>query len=116
MDTSKKIEQIAKMCHQANKSWCEVNGDKSQKDWDYAEDWQRGSAINGVIFALDNPDAPDSSQHDAWSNDKIKDGWVYGEVKDFDKKTHPCLVPFDKLPETQQKKDRLFKAIVKALS
>ncbi len=47
--------------------------------------------------------------------DKIKDGWTHGEVKDADAKTHPCLVPFQQLPAHQQKKDKLFKAIVNAL-
>lgn len=109
------IESIAIACHQANKAWCEVNGDMTQKDWAEAEDWQRESAIKGVEFALANPDAPASAQHDAWSADKVANGWVYGKVKDAEKKTHPCLVPFEQLPEFQQKKDRLFKAIVEAL-
>jgi hypothetical protein len=26
-----KIEQIARMCHQTNKAWCELNGDNSQR-------------------------------------------------------------------------------------
>ena len=106
---------IAIVCHQANKAWCEVNGDKSQKDWNEAEEWQRDSAIKGVMFALNNPDAPDSAQHDAWSEDKKAHGWVYGEVKDAEAKTHNCLVPFEELPEHQQKKDKLFRAIVNAL-
>lgn len=44
------IVNIAKTCHQANKAWCEANGDNSQKDWDEAEDWQRDSAIKGAEF------------------------------------------------------------------
>jgi len=110
-----KVEYIAKCCHEANRIWCQANGDESQKHWADAEQWQRDSAIKGVHFALNNPDAPASSQHDAWSADKIADGWVFGEVKDADAKTHPCLVPFQDLPEFQQKKDKLFKAIVSAL-
>lgn len=109
------IQQIAKVCHQANKAWCESEGDFTQKDWDEAEQWQRDSAIKGVEFRLANPDAPQSAQHDAWSNDKIADGWVYGEVKDSAAKTHPCLVPFEQLPLFQQKKDKLFQAVVDAL-
>lgn len=109
------IERIAKVCHDANKSFCEVNGDTSQKPWEDAEEWQRQSAINGVRFAISNPDAPASAQHDSWMAEKVAQGWVYGEVKDAEKKTHPCLVPFEQLPEFQQKKDHLFKAIVKAL-
>jgi hypothetical protein len=37
-------------------------------------------------------------------------------VKDAELKTHPCLVPFEELPKFQQQKDRLFRAIVKALT
>lgn len=110
-----KIKAIAKVCHQANKAWCETNGDLSQKDWIESELWQIDSAINGVKFRLENPDAPASAMHDNWSKEKIADGWVYGETKDVEKKTHPCLVPFEELPEFQQKKDRLFSAIVDAL-
>jgi hypothetical protein len=109
------LNKIAYMCHQANKAWCEANGDFSQKDWDEAEEWQKESAISGVNFRLNNPDAKEDSQHNTWMNDKINDGWVYGEVKDADKKTHPCIVPFNELPIFQQKKDALFCAIVDAL-
>lgn len=109
------VYSIAIVCHQANKAWCEVNGDHSQKDWETAEQWQRESAIKGVEFAISNPDAGDSAQHDAWSNEKVNGGWVYGPVKDTNKKTHPCLVPFDQLPEFQRKKDALFRAVVNAL-
>ncbi len=106
---------IAKACHEANRVWCQLEGDYSQKHWDEAEQWQRDSAIKGVEFRLKNPDAKASAQHDAWSADKVSDGWVYGEVKDATAKTHPCLVEFEQLPPFQQKKDKLFQAIVDAL-
>jgi len=111
----KKIEYIAKACHEANRVWCQANGDFSQSHWDDAEKWQRDSAISGVAFKLNNPDAKEDAQHNAWMQEKISDGWVYGEVKDTVKKTHPCIVPFEQLPEFQQKKDALFCAIVNAL-
>lgn len=110
------VEQVATICHEANAALCRSIGDNSQKSWTDAEQWQRESAIKGVKFALSNPDAPSSAQHDAWMEDKIKDGWVYGEVKDADAKTHPCIVPFSQLPPYQQAKDHLFKAIVHALA
>lgn len=109
------VTAIAKACHQANKAWCEVNGDNSQKDWEEAEQWQRDSAIMGVNFRLENPTAGQDAQHNAWSKDKLADGWVYGEEKDAEAKTHPCLVPFNELPEFQQKKDALFCAVVDSL-
>lgn len=110
-----KVISIAFVCHQANKAWCIQNGDNSQKDWNEAEEWQRDSAIKGVQFRLDNPEAGKSAQHDAWMADKVADGWVYGETKDAEAKTHPCIVPFGELPEFQQKKDALFCGIVDAL-
>lgn len=110
-----KVVDIAIVCHQANKAWCESEGDFSQEDWGEAEQWQRDSAIKGVKFRLENPNAGADEQHKAWMADKIKDGWVWGEEKDAEKKTHPCIVPFEELPEFQQKKDKLFKAIVEAL-
>lgn len=109
------VIDIAKVCHQANKAWCEANNDFTQQNWEDAEEWQQDSAISGVEFRLTNPDAKEDAQHNAWMEDKIKYGWVYGEVKDAEKKTHPCLVPFEQLPEFQQKKDKLFCAIVDAL-
>jgi hypothetical protein len=109
------LQAIAKVCHQANKAWCEAQGDDSQLDWDNAPEWQRSSAIYGVAFALCNPDAGDSAMHDSWADQKVAEGWVYGAEKNVDLKTHPCLVPFYQLPQHQQKKDRLFRSIVNAL-
>lgn len=106
---------IAIVCHQANKAWCESQGDLSQPDWADAPEWQILSAISGVVFRLSNPDTGPDAMHNNWSAEKVADDWVYGEVKDAEKKTHPCLVPFDQLPEFQQKKDKLFSAIVDAL-
>lgn len=103
------------VCHAANKAWCETNGDLSQKDWDAAEEWQRESAIKGVQFKIDNPNASNDAQHNAWMQDKIGNGWIYGEAKNAEAKTHPCIVPFDQLPEFQQKKDTLFCSIVDSL-
>lgn len=109
------VNDIARACHEANKCLCEGLGDFSQKRWGVAEDWQRDSAVKGVEYFINNPDAPDSAQHDAWMDDKLADGWVYGKEKDADNKTHPCLVAFDKLPAGQQAKDTLFKAVCKTL-
>lgn len=112
---AEEIINIARVCHEANKAWCEANGDFSQKHWLQAEDWQRDSAIKGVEFRANNPNAGHDAQHNAWMEEKINAGWVFGEVKDAKARTHPCIVPFGLLPEFQQKKDALFCAIVDAL-
>jgi hypothetical protein len=106
---------IAIVCHEANRAYCTTIGDHSQNSWAEAPDWQKNSAMAGVEFCLENPDAPPSANHDSWLKVKEAEGWIYGPVKDAEEKTHPCFVPFNELPVEQQKKDKLFKAIVAAL-
>lgn len=106
---------IAIICHQANKAYCENQGDNSQKDWDEAEEWQRVSAVKGVEFRLANPNASQSAQHDAWKQEKLADGWVYGTIKNPVTKEHPCIVDYSELPIAERKKDALFQAVVDAL-
>lgn len=110
------IPAIAKVCHQANKAFCESIGDHSQPDWENAPEWQQKSAIEGVKFNIANPYAPASASHDSWLKVKEADGWKYGPVKDAEKKEHPCFVPYEQLPVEQQLKDHLFKSIVKGLT
>lgn len=107
-------ETIARVCHEVNRAWCEFNGDQSQAGWSAAPEWQKESAINGVLFHIANPDAGDSASHDSWAAEKVAAGWVYGPTKDAEALTHPCLVPFEDLPPEQQFKDRLFRTIVHA--
>ena len=44
--------------------------------------------------------------HDVWAKQRIEEGWTYGEVKDSIKKTTPCLVPYEELPEEEKEYDR----------
>ena len=111
-----KIQEIASVCHEANRELCNALRDDSQQSWMASPEWQRASAIAGVQFCLDNPKAPASANHNAWLKQKKAEGWVYGGVKDPVKKTHPCMVPYKDLPKEQQAKDHLFKAIVSALA
>lgn len=111
-----KLMLIAKTCHEANRAYCQAMGDDSQPSWEEAPDWQVKSAINGVAFHIVNKSAGPEASHNSWMTEKQADGWVYGEVKDPEAKTHPCMVPFDQLPKEQQAKDYIFRSIVHALS
>jgi hypothetical protein len=108
-------EDIARVCHEANRALCLTHGDLSQVSWDDAPEWQRSSAIVGVQYVFDNPSAGPEDQHNCWMQQKVNEGWVYGPIKDAVNKVHPCLVPYEQLPEHQKKKDMLFRAIVDAL-
>ncbi len=44
--------------------------------------------------------------HEVWAQNRLNEGWSYGEVRDDDKKHHPCLVPYEELPESEKEYDR----------
>lgn len=48
-----------------------------------------------------------ANAHEIWARQRIDDGWTYGPKRDDDKKEHPCLVPYDDLPESEKEYDRI---------
>jgi ryanodine receptor 2 len=44
--------------------------------------------------------------HEVWAETRIKQGWKYGEQRNDELRTHPCLVPYEDLPEVEKEYDR----------
>jgi len=44
--------------------------------------------------------------HENWASMRMSQGWRYGSERDDEHKEHPCLVPFEKLPESEKEHDR----------
>ena len=44
--------------------------------------------------------------HEVWAETRIGQGWKYGEQRNDELKTHPCLVPYEDLPEEEKEYDR----------
>lgn len=44
--------------------------------------------------------------HEVWAETRIAQGWTYGEKRDDEKKTHPCLIAYEELPEEEKEYDR----------
>ena len=44
--------------------------------------------------------------HDVWAKQRISEGWTYGESRDDSQKKHPCLIPYEDLPESEKEYDR----------
>lgn len=54
-------------------------------------------------------------EHIRWCWNKILNGWIYGKVKDDRKKTHPSIIPYEDLSESEKEKDREFVRLIPAL-
>jgi hypothetical protein len=86
----------------------------SQPTWDEAPDWQKKSAISGVVGVIFRSEGP-AEAHANWLSDKTAAGWKHGLKKDIEKKEHPNMVPYEKLPLKEQQKDVLFVTTVTAM-
>ena len=109
------IEQIAEVTHEVNRAYCNAIGDNTQLAWADAPEWQRSSAVKGVEFLVEYPSATPKTMHQNWMAIKLAEGWRFGAEKSAEQKTHPCLLPFDDLPQAQKAKDYLFSGVVLAL-
>jgi hypothetical protein len=109
------IRRAAEAAHEVNRAICLAVDDASQVAWKDAPEWQKKSAIAGVRAIATNPKTTPRQSHEGWLELKRSEGWVYGEVKDAEKKTHPCMVDYDQLPAGQRVKDSLFGIVVRAV-
>ena len=44
--------------------------------------------------------------HEVWAATRIAQGWTWGEERDDNNKKHPCLIPYEELPEEEKEFDR----------
>ena len=40
--------------------------------------------------------------HEVWAESRISQGWTYGPERNDVLKHHPCLVPYEELPEVEK--------------
>lgn len=107
--------QIAQILYDANGAMCRINNE-DWKPWNELTEEQQKGYEKAVLMKLSNPEMTPKEQHEAWMKQRTEQGWVFGEVKDVEKKTSPCLIPYEELPANQRIKDDLFQAIVLAMS
>ncbi len=44
--------------------------------------------------------------HEVWAQSRMDQGWTYGESRNDELKHHPCLIPYEDLPEIEKAYDR----------
>jgi hypothetical protein len=108
------LENIARACHEVNQMFCREVGDAPSPDWMYLTAAQREGVVTGVRLALSG--ATNEASHESWLASRVAEGWTYGLVKDFAKKTSPNMVPYAELPKVQRLKDTLFQDTARLLA
>jgi hypothetical protein len=62
-----------------------------------------------TVYLADIPRESDAQAGNAnWGHGKLTflNGWTYGAERNDEKKTHPCLIPYGDLPESEREYDR----------
>ena len=44
--------------------------------------------------------------HEVWAESRLSEGWKYGPERNDTLREHPCLVPYEELPEVEKEYDR----------
>ena len=44
--------------------------------------------------------------HEVWAQSRMEQGWTYGAERNDALKHHPCLIPYEDLPEVEKAYDR----------
>lgn len=118
MDKSQQVEQVAKVCHETLRAFCQSLDDHSMLPWEEAPEWQKESSRAGVRsyfkkFADGIEPSPEET-HVRWLEERQANGWKHGETKNHQTKEHPALVPYQNLSLDEKRKDYLFAAICRA--
>ena len=63
-------------------------------------DVQLPEELNGLIEQMSK------NVHEVWAQSRMSQGWTYGEERSDNLKHHPCLIPYEELPEVEKAYDR----------
>lgn len=44
--------------------------------------------------------------HEVWAQSRMEQGWTYGDERSDELRHHPCLIPYEELPEIEKDYDR----------
>ena len=108
------IETLANIVHEANRAYCVSIEQYDHEPWEMTPKIIKESAIQGIKELSRRPELTPQEMHENWFQYKLNEGWTYGVEKDIAAKVHPCMLPYDDLPEHEKVKDKLFHSIVKA--
>lgn len=108
-----KIEHLARIIHETHRAYCYTLGDKTPLPWDSTPEDIQNTIRRMIAIVVEDPSMDAEKFHRSWMEDKLKAGWTHGFTRDAVRKTHPRLLPFDQLEESERKKDEAFVTLVR---
>lgn len=119
-----KDEDIARDVHEHNRTGLQaiLRDDAPSQPWDCELPWIKAKTIEAVgvirkaIADREDRDVTCRQLHESWVTWRKSLGWKYGKEKDYIRKTHPCIMPWENLPEAQKAKTELMYDVVARLS
>ena len=112
-------EEIAAVCYSVIKEYSLSLEDPSRYPPSFTYHYLDKNIRDGYEKAIqeikDGTRKSPEELHKKWCEDRFKDGWTFGEYKNVEKKTHPCLVDYKDLSKREKVKDTIFLEITKAL-
>jgi hypothetical protein len=63
-------------------------------------------SVTPITFSPEEIEILSRLEHDHWVDEKIKNGWTYGQYRDNSRKIHNCIVKWEELTENERQKDR----------
>lgn len=71
-----------------------------------SDDTPRPLDPGGIELGADLRERLAEYTHETWARERLKQGWSWGRERDDARKSHPCLVPSEELPEEEKAVDR----------
>lgn len=107
---------LAKILHGATSQLPRMDGSKPIS-WDeltFEQRLQAVDAVRDVMHMLAHREMTPRDFHIVWELSAKENGWTYGEKYDPIKKTHPSLVDFSELSESEKFKDIIWSSLCSA--
>lgn len=108
------LERISRICHEAVRAYARGLGDFTIMPWEITPVWKQDVVRKGVTYCVVHDHPGPEAAHTNWVIDMGEQGWTWGAEKNEALKTHPCILPYERLPHHQRIKDDIFCAIIKA--
>ena len=107
----RKVLLLSKLCYETIRGYSKSINEEHLEEWNKTSDEVKNLVLQEVIHNLSNEDVSIEEVHNRWCKSMEEDGWVFGELVDYDKKEHPNLVDYNDLKTEQKSKYYIFRSL-----